>query len=81
MVTEMNPGKNKLYAILQQYPQFFDSILPKKDEYKIQIIYTQINRNKEGIPGFTDYTFNVNKNNYYYQKTGKGRGNRKIRFT
>ncbi|MEI9911486.1 MAG: serine hydrolase [Bacteroidota bacterium] len=65
-VTVKNPDKNKLYGILQQNPQFFDSILQKKDEYKVQIIYTQIDRNKEGIPGFTDYYFNVNKDNYYY---------------
>jgi hypothetical protein len=65
-VTGKNPEKNKLYGILQQYPQFFDSILQKKDEYKVQIIYTQIDRNKEGIPGFTDYSFNVNKDSYYY---------------
>jgi Beta-lactamase enzyme family len=65
-VTGKNPEKNKLYGILQQYPQFFDSILQKNDEYKVQIIYTQIDRNKEGIPGFTDYSFNVNKDNYYY---------------
>ena len=66
MITEIDPGKNKLYAILQQYPQYFDSILQKKDEFNVQIIYTQIDRKKNGEPVFTDYYFNVNKDNYYY---------------
>jgi hypothetical protein len=60
------PGKNVLINILQQYPQYFDSILQHKDELNVQIIYTQIDRKKNGEPVFTDYHFNVNRNNYYY---------------
>ena len=41
-------------------------ILNFKNQYNIQIIYTKIDRDKNNFPHFTDYTFNVNKNNYFY---------------
>lgn len=41
-------------------------VLDKKDEYKIQIIYTQINRDAENRPVFTDYYFNLNEAHYFY---------------
>ena len=40
--------------------------LSKRDSLKIQIIYTQIDRDANNQPRFTDYTFNVNKGHYFY---------------
>lgn len=37
-----------------------------KDSLRIQIVYTQINRNKNNKPSFTEYRFNVDNNNYFY---------------
>lgn len=37
---------------------------PKK--FELQIIYTQIDRDKNNHPNFTSNHFNVNKNNYFY---------------
>lgn len=37
--------------------------LPK--EYRYQIIYTQINRDKKGVPHFINYKLNVNPDQYY----------------
>lgn len=61
-----NEKENVLLNILQQYPQYFDSILKRKDELNVQIIYTQIDRTKNGQANFTDFYFNVNENNYFY---------------
>ncbi|MBS1639813.1 MAG: serine hydrolase [Bacteroidetes bacterium] len=36
-----------------------------KDSFKVQIIYTQINRDKNNTPHFTNYYFNVDANNYF----------------
>jgi hypothetical protein len=58
--------KNTLLNILQQYPQYFDSILKRKDELNVQIIYTQIDRKKNGQANFRDFYFNVNNDNYFY---------------
>lgn len=53
-------------SILASYPQYFDSILKNKDELNLQIIYTQIDRKKNGRPLFTDHYFNVDTGRYYY---------------
>lgn len=55
-----------LANILKQNPQYFDSILKFKKEWNVQIIYTQINRDKQNNPTFTDYYFNVDSSKYFY---------------
>ena len=35
------------------------------DRYRCQVIYTQINRNKDNIPSFKNYYFNYNPDNYF----------------
>ena len=44
----------------------FAEALNNRDSLRIQVIYTQINRDKRNKPHFTDYYFNVNKNLYFY---------------
>jgi hypothetical protein len=51
--------------LLKQYPQYFDSILGNKQN-AVQIIYTKIDRGRNGNPKFTDYYYNVNPNEYFY---------------
>lgn len=41
-------------------------LIDKKDEYKIQVIYTRIDRNAANEPRFTDYFYNVNPAHYFY---------------
>lgn len=55
-----------LNKLLGRYPQFFESIVKNKKEFNVQIIYTQIDRDKKNHPTFTDHYFNVNKNSYFY---------------
>ncbi len=42
------------------------TILKQKDFYKIKIIYTQIDRDKNNFPSFTTYHYNINNEEYFY---------------
>jgi hypothetical protein len=60
-------GNNPLLAgLLESHPQHFDHILKDQDKYKVQIIYTQIDRRDNNTPVFTDHYFRVNPNAYFY---------------
>src|SRR6187401_190435 len=54
-----------LVNLLKQYPDLFQSVLSNSD-YKVQIIYSQIDRRKNGKPEFTDHYFNINDSSYFY---------------
>jgi Beta-lactamase enzyme family len=54
-----------LVDLLKQYPDHFQSVLANPDN-KVQIIYTQIDRRKNGKPEFTDHYFNINDSSYFY---------------
>ena len=55
-----------LQALLKQYPLYFDSILTHKNDWNIQIIYTQVDRGRNGVPAFQHHYFNVNPARYFY---------------
>ncbi len=42
------------------------SVAANANKYRIQIIYTQINRDNEGKPNFKNYTYLVDSTNYFY---------------
>jgi hypothetical protein len=54
----------------------FDSVFTNKPilqmvsgnakKYRLQIIYTQINRDEQGVPGFKNYTYHLDSTNYFY---------------
>jgi hypothetical protein len=43
-----------------------DSILQKKEQLNIQVIYTQIDRNEKRVPVFVNHYFNVDTARYFY---------------
>ena len=45
---------------------FLSEILKNKDEYEIQIAYTEITRDKEGKPVFREFEFQVDEEKYFY---------------
>jgi hypothetical protein len=49
----------------------FDSIVLNKEKYKLQILYTQIDRNEKQEPLFTTYSFDADKYYYYCASTIK----------
>jgi hypothetical protein len=52
--------------LLQRYPEYFDSLITNRDSLHLQIIYTQVDRNKNGAVKFTDHYFNLNPGQYFY---------------
>ena len=52
--------------LLQQYPQYFDSIITNRKALNVQIIYTQIDRGANGIPVLKNHYFNVDSSSYFY---------------
>lgn len=57
---------NFIESLLKQYPAYFQDILNKRDSFNVQIIYTQINRDKHNNPSFKEYQFNLHNNQYFY---------------
>ena len=56
-----------LQNILQKNnDSLFQQVITHPNTYRLQIIYTQINRDKNNKPHFTNYYFNVDTNLYYY---------------
>lgn len=55
-----------LENLMKQYPQYFGQILNKCDSLKIQIIYTQIDRDGNNNPKFKNYFFHFKPDNYFY---------------
>lgn len=43
----------------------FQQVLQNKDTYRCQVIYTQINRDKNNVPAFTNYYYNYDPNLYF----------------
>ncbi len=64
------PGKTDpdgfLESLLKSHPQYFSEILKKRNEQNIQIIYTQINRDRAGKPDLVNHYFNVQPGQYFY---------------
>ncbi|WP_167516755.1 serine hydrolase [Hydrotalea flava] len=57
---------NFIETLMQQHPSQFSAILQNRQAYNIQIIYTQINRDKNNQPIFKEFHFNTSNNNYFY---------------
>lgn len=58
--------ENPLENILKSNPAAFQHIINNKDSLRVQIVYTQINRNRRNKASFREYPFNVQNNTYYY---------------
>lgn len=63
---EILAQENVLGKILNENKSQFGDVLDRLDQYEVQIIYTQINRDKNNVPHFISYEFNVDENRYYY---------------
>ncbi|TDQ17122.1 beta-lactamase family protein [Algoriphagus boseongensis] len=53
------------YEDLEAYPTL-NKVLVDSSKYQVQILYSQIDRNEHGVPLFTDYSFNLDDNHYFY---------------
>lgn len=55
-----------IIKLLEQNFHLFNQVLSQRKELGIQVIYSSIERGKNGKPSFTDYTFNLRSENYFY---------------
>ncbi len=55
-----------IQELLEARPNEFAHILENMDQYEVQIVYTQINRDENNNPTFTTYTHNTDKSRYFY---------------
>ena len=55
-----------LEQLMRAKPALFNPILRNRDSFRVQIMYTQIDRDKKNRPVFTDYGFHLNPNEYFY---------------
>ena len=57
---------NPLEKILNENKDKFGHVIENPDSFEVQIIYTQINRDKNNFPKLTTHKYNVNPKNYFY---------------
>jgi len=55
-----------LQDLLQSHPELFSHILNHPAHNEVQILYTQINRDKNNMPHFTSYSYRLNAGHYFY---------------
>ncbi len=60
------PPDDFLLNLFRNHPQYFDTILQNKDPFRVEVIYTQIDRAKKNKSKFTDYNFNSEHGHYFY---------------
>ncbi|MHC1739327.1 MAG: serine hydrolase [Ignavibacteriaceae bacterium] len=58
--------KNVLEELLQKNKSDFGDIISNPNKFRLQIIYTQINRDEDNKPTFVTYKFGVDKDKYFY---------------
>ena len=59
-------NENLIEQLLKANPEKFKKILDNPNEYQVQIIYTKIDRDKQNIPHFTQYSYHLDPKNYFY---------------
>lgn len=62
-----NPSwDGSLEQLLRSQPHRFATVMRDPDRYRIQIIYTQIDRDEDNRPLFRSFTYRLNRNEYFY---------------
>ncbi len=65
-VLPVKAQKNLLQKLLQRNPQHFQKLLDKPEEYDLQIIYTQVDRDAANFPHFKSFVYQLDKKQYFY---------------
>lgn len=55
-----------LKKLMESKPELFASVLNHPDKNQVQILYTQINRDKQNKPSFETFSYNLNPAHYFY---------------
>ena len=55
-----------LGRLMFKKPEQFGAILNNPQQFEVQILYTQIDRNAKGVPKFKTYGYRSNPREYFY---------------
>jgi len=58
--------EGSLESLLASQPERFGTVMQNPDKYRVQIMYTQINRDARNQPTFKTFIYNVNPTEYFY---------------
>jgi hypothetical protein len=59
-------NENFLENLLAQRPEAFTQVLNNRDSFRVQVIYTRIDRDKNNRPRFTDFPLHLKPDEYFY---------------
>jgi hypothetical protein len=60
-----------LASVLRAHPEWFDAVLARADEHRLQILYTQIDRDAENRPTFRSFSYRLTDAYFYPASTVK----------
>ena len=66
MSCSTNQNENTLNEIIDNMGAEFPNIVSNPEKHRLQILYTQINRNQKNEPIFKTFSFGVDKSRYFY---------------
>jgi hypothetical protein len=58
--------EGSLEALLTSQPNRFGTVMQNPEKYRVQVMYTQINRDAANKPSFSTYTYHVDPSMYFY---------------
>ena len=58
--------KNPIYDLITQPIPEIEKVVKHLDQHGLQVIFTQIDRDDQGVPSFTDHRFGVDDRLYFY---------------
>ncbi|MFD2513582.1 serine hydrolase [Pontibacter locisalis] len=65
-VTQRIKNENMVQRIMKQHPEQFQQILEQPEKYRVQVLYTQIDRDEQNNPQFTSYAYRLDPKEYFY---------------
>ena len=65
-IVTASANNSDLLSTLISKDELLHKVTSDKEQYKVQIIYTQIDRKNDNTPVFTEHYFDVNDSNYFY---------------
>jgi hypothetical protein len=64
--TEGPTWSGSLEKLMRSQPGRFATVMENPEEYRVQVIYTQIDRDADNRPSFTSFKFRANADEYFY---------------
>ncbi|MFQ5447203.1 MAG: serine hydrolase [Saprospiraceae bacterium] len=55
-----------LLKLMKSHPEQFGVVLQHPEQYDVQVIYTQIDRDRDNFPHFKSYTYQLDASHYFY---------------